>query len=185
MSSVLRLVLVSHGMTEAIAAGRFPDDEPLNGIGRRQVHAARKVFDVRDPLRELTAPEQRTRQTAALLGLASASSEPRLADLNCHVWRGRTLTGLDAEDLRTWLTDPAAAVHGGESIAELITRVSGWLTSLTDSTQSAVAVTHPAVIRAALIATLDIRPEVFWRIDISPASRTVLHFRDQHWTLRL
>ena len=45
------------------------------------------------------------------------------------------------------------------------------------------AVTHPAVIRAAILIALEAPPKSFWRIDIAPASRTVLHFRGR-WTLR-
>ena len=47
-----------------------------------------------------------------------------------------------------------------------------------------MAVTHPAVIRAAILVALDAPPKSFWRIDIAPVSRTVLHFRGQAWTLR-
>jgi hypothetical protein len=32
---------------------------------------------------------------------------------------------------------------------------------------------------------LDTPPKSFWRIDVAPVSRTVLHFRDGRWTLRL
>ena len=46
-----------------------------------------------------------------------------------------------------------------------------------------MAVTHPAVIRAVILIALDAPPKSFWRIDIAPASRTVLHFRGR-WTLR-
>ena len=40
MSEVVRLTLVSHAMTDAMAAGRFPTDEPLNATGHRQVDAS-------------------------------------------------------------------------------------------------------------------------------------------------
>ena len=40
MSEVVRLTLVSHAMTDAMAAGRFPTDEPLNSVGHRQVDAS-------------------------------------------------------------------------------------------------------------------------------------------------
>jgi hypothetical protein len=34
------------------------------------------------------------------------------------------------------------------------------------------------------VIALDAPPKSFWRIDIAPASRTVLHFRGHAWTLR-
>lgn len=186
MTEVVRLTLVSHAMTDAMAAGRFPADEPLNDTGRRQVEAAAGL-DFCSEARQLAGPEQRARQTAQLLGL-QATTEPRLADLDCGRWHGGRLEGVRPEDLAVWLTDPAQAPHGGESIVTLIDRVAGWLASLedtmTNNTLRTVAVTHPAVIRAAIMLALDIPPKSFWRIDIAPVSRTVMHFRGDCWTLR-
>ncbi len=183
MSDVVRLTLVSHAMTDAMAAGRFPVDEPLNEIGRRQVKKAGRL-DIQKDTRQLAGPALRARETAQLLGLRAAT-EPRLADLHCGGWCGQTLRAVGPTDLETWLTDPARAPHGGESILDLIQRVAGWLGSLTDNTSPAVAVTHPAVIRAAILHGLDAPPKSFWRIDIAPLSRTVLHFRNGRWTMRL
>ena len=87
-------------------------------------------------------------------------------------------------DLAVWLTDPTRAPHGGESVVDLANRVAGWLDSLTTSRSQTVAVTHPAVIRAAIPAGYDAPPKSFWRIDIAPVSRTVMHFRGHAWTLR-
>jgi broad specificity phosphatase PhoE len=177
VSEVVRLILVSHAMTEATAAGRFPADEPLSDLGRRRAgeHLAT------DAARQLCGPERRTRETADALGLRPAT-EPLLADLDCGLWRGRALDEVDSEDLEVWLTDPRRAPHGGESIADVIGRVAGWLATLTGPT---VAVTHPAVIRAAIVLALDAPPKSFWRIDIAPAGRVVMHLRQGRWTLRL
>ncbi|MEM6106403.1 histidine phosphatase family protein [Mycobacterium sp. 050272] len=182
MTQVVRLVMVSHAMTDAMAAVRFPDDEPLNDAGRRQAEAAAGL-DIRGA-RQVAGPERRARQTAQLLGL-DAQTEPRLADLDCGHWRGQTLEAVPAGDLEAWLTDPAAAPHGGESIVDLTERVAGWLASLTEGPSPTVAVTHPGVIRAAVLTALDITPKSFWRIDIAPLSRTTMHHRSGRWTLRL
>ena len=183
MTDVIRLTLVTHAMTDAMAAGRFPADEPLNRIGHRQVKAAARL-DIDGGVRQLAGPETRARQTAQLLGL-HATTEPRLADLGCGGWCGQTLLAVGPADLEMWLSDPARAPHGGESIVDLIERVAGWLESLTHDPSRTVAVTHPAVIRAAILGALDMPPKSFWRIDIAPVSRTVLHFRKGYWTLRL
>jgi broad specificity phosphatase PhoE len=189
MTDLVRLTLVSHAMTDAMAAGRFPADEPLSDTGCRQVKGAceREAHAIRGAARQLAGPEQRARQTAKLLGL-QATTDPRLADLDCGRWRGETLERVRPEELQVWLTDPAQAPHGGESIVNLIDRVAGWLQSvesLAGDTVRTVAVTHPAVIRAAILLALDIPPKSFWRIDIAPVSRTVMHLRGQCWTLRL
>ncbi|WP_297848618.1 histidine phosphatase family protein [Mycobacterium sp.] len=182
MTEVVRLTLISHAMTDAMAAGRFAADEPLNDVGRRQVGAL--ADEITGGGRDFAGPEQRTRETARLLGL-QAVTEPGLADLDCGRWRGEALAALPPADLETWLTEPTRAPHGGESIVDLVDRVAGWLKSLTDTALPAVAVTHPAVVRAAILAALDIPRASFWRIDVAPAGRVVMHFRAGHWTLRL
>jgi broad specificity phosphatase PhoE len=188
VTEAVRLTLVSHAMTDAMAAGRIPADEPLNDTGRRQIEAVGRLV-IRSETRQLVGPERRTRQTAQLLGL-QAATEPRLSDLDCGGWRGTTLGTIGAGDLEVWLSEPAQAPHGGESIVDLIERVGGWLASLTentmdDNTSRTVAVTHPAAIRAAILLALDANPKSFWRIDIAPVSHTVMHFRGGCWTLRL
>jgi broad specificity phosphatase PhoE len=183
VTEVVRLTLISHAMTDALAAGRFPADEPLNDTGHRLFEAV-AAFEIVGDTRQLTGPERRARQTAQLLGL-QAATEPRLADLDCGRWRGEVLANIGPADLEAWLTEPAHTPHGGESIADLIERVDGWLDSLTDDALRTVAVTHPAVIRAAILVALDTPPKSFWRIDIAPLSQTVMHFRGGRWTLRL
>lgn len=182
MTAVVRLTLVSHGMTDAMADGRFPADEPLNAIGRREVEAVDGLTGAAP--RQLSGPEERTRETAKLLGL-QAESEPLLADLDCGRWRGQALAALPPGELEAWLGQPDSAPHGGESIADLISRVSRWLESLSANPLRTAAVTHPAVIRAAIVAALDIDPASFWRIDVAPVTLVVLHLRGGRWTLRL
>jgi broad specificity phosphatase PhoE len=92
--------------------------------------------------------------------------------------------GVQSDDLAIWLTDPTRAPHGGETVVALIDRVAGWMDSLTARRTRLVAVTHPAVVRAAILVVLNAPPKSFWRIDIAPVSRTVMHFRGHAWTLR-
>jgi len=179
VSEVVRLTLVSHAMTDAMAAGRFPIDEELNALGRRQLDG----LDVGAVDTVLCGPEIRARQTAEALGLTPAI-EPRLADLGCGAWRGLSLDRVQPAELTQWLTDPESRPHSGESIVELIARVRGWLADLAHTPGRTVAFTHPAVIRAAILTALDAPPKSFWRIDIAPASSTALHHRGTGWTLR-
>ncbi|WP_322860380.1 histidine phosphatase family protein [Mycobacterium europaeum] len=180
MTDIVRLTLVAHAMTDAMAAARFPGDEPLNDVGRRQAETAAQF---RCGAIHFTGPERRARQTADLLGL-EATVDPLLADLNCGPWQEKRLEDVPPGDLTVWLTDPSRAPHGGESIIELMQRVARWLNSVTENAAAAVAVTHPAVIRAAILLALDIPAKSFWRMDIAPVSRTALHYRGGCWTLR-
>jgi broad specificity phosphatase PhoE len=172
-----RVLLISHAATTATRLAAFPGDEPIAGTGTP------------DPLPRaqlaITAPEQRCRQTAELLGL-EAAVESRLRDCDYGRWRGRTLDELasaEPDAVRTWLTDPASVPHGGESTVDLLTRVAGWLDELFAVTGRVVVVTHPAVIRAAVVHAVRGTPESFWRIDIAPLSRTGLSGRSPTWTL--
>jgi broad specificity phosphatase PhoE len=167
-------------MTDAMAAGRFPIDEPLNSLGHRQVDASIELGPVDAAF---CGPEKRARQTAELLGLR-AEVEPQLADLDCGLWRGDVLSGVRPAELAIWLTDPTQAPHGGETVVELIARVRRWMDAVTTKRGRLVAVTHPAVVRAAVLVALDAPPKSFWRIDVAPVSRTMLHFRGHAWTLR-
>ncbi|OOL28057.1 histidine phosphatase, partial [Rhodococcus rhodochrous] len=48
-----------------------------------------------------------------------------------------------------------------------------------------VAVTHPAVIRAATVHAFGAPAAGFWRIDVRPLAQVRLHGRGGRWSLRL
>ena len=180
MSGVVRLTLLAHGMTAAMSAGRFPDDEPLSDLGVRQIHA---LGDLGSFDRVLAGPETRTHESAQHVE-PEPVIDPELADLDYGRWHGQTLDAIDPDALRHWMTDPTSARHGGESVAALLVRTGDWLHGMSRTTGRSLAVTHPAVIRAAIVSVLDAPPESFWRIDITPASRTILAFGTRGWALR-
>jgi broad specificity phosphatase PhoE len=172
-----RVLLISHAATAATRHTAFPEDEPLATTGTA------------DPLpsfrRALSGPELRCRQTADLFGIEPAI-EPRLRDCDYGRWRGHTLDELmvaEPDAVGAWLTDPSAAPHGGESIVDMLARVGGWLDELFAVTGRVVVVTHPSVIKAAVVHAICGTPESFWRIDIAPLSRTGLSGRSPKWTL--
>jgi len=175
--SAVRLTLVSHGATAALRAARFPLDEPLEA---RALDAAR-ASNLRPPDHALSDSSARCRQTAAALGL-DAAVDDRLTDLDTGRWRGLGLDEVDPAELAVWTTDPAAAPHGGETVLALVERVRGWLAELPAGRTAAV--THPAVVRAGLVAALAADPASFWRIDVPPLCSTSLHGRGGRWTLR-
>jgi broad specificity phosphatase PhoE len=48
-----------------------------------------------------------------------------------------------------------------------------------------IAVTHAAVIRAAVIGVLGAPPQSFWRIDVEPMSLVDLRSDKRRWALRV
>ncbi len=178
MGEIVRLTLVAHALTDAMSAGRFPADEPLNERGRLQLGD----LSSRAGASLWCAPELRARQTAEVLGPSVIVRA--LADLDCGAWRGRTLDSMSPAELAVWSNDPHAAPHGGESLVALIQRVRTWLDDIAGRGGRHVAVTHPAVIRAAVLTALDAPASSFWRLDIAPARPVTLHFRGRFWVLR-
>lgn len=175
-----RLTLICHARTVAQKLARFPTNEPVENIGlASDVLAAR--FDA--PRRLICAPERRTRQTAAWLG-ADAHIDQALRDCDWGQWRGQAIKDLQRSQtaaLQAWLEDPDATPHGGESIAQVCERVSKWLVSLQTTPGHVVAVTHPFIIRAALIHVM--QGSAFHDIDVEPLSAVELRFTGR-WRLR-
>ncbi|WBB60099.1 histidine phosphatase family protein [Streptomyces sp. WMMC500] len=128
-------MLVTPAVDAALPHAVFGADEPLDAAGRRAAEraGAHAAAWLRTHAPAYAAPSVRCRQTADALGLA-AEPEAELADWDLGRWRGRVLEELAAtegEAVRAWLTDPAAAPHGGESLLQLRGRVGVWLDALT------------------------------------------------------
>jgi broad specificity phosphatase PhoE len=178
-----RLTLISHAATEAQRRAAFPLNEALGDGAMEKVSALR--WNAPRAHRTLSAPELRAQQTAQALGL-SADVDSELRDCDYGAWSGRDLSEVGSgkpEEVALWLRDPGAAPHGGESIVDLIDRVGRWLGKQREGGHT-LAITHPAVIRAAVVCALEAPPQTFWRIDIAPLSTTDLRWNDRVWTLR-
>ncbi|WP_330180369.1 histidine phosphatase family protein [Nocardia sp. NBC_01503] len=182
MSAVTRLTLITHAITDAVQGARFPVDEPINALGERTIAKVGALMGA-DHTVIRYAPEMRTRATASALGLAG-EPDAALRDIDHGRWAGQGMDTLASEDLMAWLTDPAYRGHGGESVTDLIDRVRGWLGELAGRGEHITAITHPAIVRAAVVCTLDAPAQSFWRIDIPPLTATTLHHRVPAWTLR-
>ncbi len=179
----LHLTLLCHAATAATRAAAFPADAPLDPTALRKL-AARPVRLGRADVC-WTSPALCARQTAEAMGLP-ATVEPALRECDYAAWSGRTLDDLQAEQptaVMRWLTDPDAAPHGGESVTALLDRAGRWLDGLEGSTGRAVAITHPAMLRAVIVHALSAPPAAFWRITTAPLSVAVLQGRPARWTL--
>jgi broad specificity phosphatase PhoE len=177
-----RLLLVRHASTDAVRAAAFGADEPLDesGAGAARLLALPRAGDV------LVSPARRAAETAEHARLVVTAVEPALAECDFGRWAGRTLSEVaDAEPdaVHAWMTDPAAAPHGGESLLSVLARVRGWLDEQAARSGTAVAITHAGVVKAAVVAALDAPPAAFWRIDVAPLSVTELHAHDGRWTV--
>jgi broad specificity phosphatase PhoE len=178
----LRLVLVSHASTRNLRVAAFPADEALDSQGA----AAAASVKLRPADQAWCAPSVAARQTAAALRI-TASSDPAIRDCDFGRWSSRALSEVyhdEPDAVAAWINDPTSAPHGGESLTDLLKRIGTWMDRQRSQTGSIVAVTHPSVIRAALIHAIDATPASFWRIDIPPLCQAHLHAHSGRWNLR-
>ncbi|MGK6323905.1 histidine phosphatase family protein [Sphingomonas sp. DT-51] len=174
----VRLVLLCAGATAAMRAARFPDpDDPLDRAGLAKASALRLGGWANWPCR--TSPARAAGETAAVLRL-SASVEPALADQDAGAWRGCALDDIAPAALATWLAAPEHGAPAGESLDAVRARVAAWLDTLAAGGEARLlAVTHAAVIRAALAHVLGVPTAATLAIDVAPLTAAVLSFSDR------
>jgi broad specificity phosphatase PhoE len=178
-----RLDLLAHGASAAMRGARFPDDEGLEASAVGALEALRGRL--RPYAQVLTSPARAARETAAALGL-HADVETALSDCDYGRWRGlasKDVAEREPEGFAAWLGDPAAAPHGGESVAALMERVSEWLRQSLARGSATLAVTHASVVRAAIVTALGASSSSFARIDVAPLSLARLSGHGQRWNL--
>ncbi|MBL0795300.1 MULTISPECIES: histidine phosphatase family protein [unclassified Pseudomonas] len=176
----IRLTLICHARTVAQKLACFPTNEPVEETAPSGSLAS--CFD--KTFRLTCGPELRTRQTAAWFG-HEIHIDHALRDCDWGRWQGQSIKDLqrnEPEALQAWLEDPHAAPHGGESVVQLRERAAAWLVSLQATPGHVVAVTHPFVIRAALMQV--VQGEAFHSLDVEPLAAVDLRFAGR-WRLRL
>jgi broad specificity phosphatase PhoE len=176
-----RLVLLCAGATASARAGSFPDpDEPLDDGGREKARALRLDGPSFDEC--CAAPSYAAIETASLLDLV-ARPVAALRDVDRGDWAGHGFEAIDQAALATWLAAPDAATPGGESMVDVVTRVAPWLDGLSGSDRRVLAITHPAVIRAALAHALSLPVAATLAIDVPPLAAVALSHHDR-WRLQ-
>lgn len=169
-----RLTLISHGLTLAQKRGRFASDDPLIQPPDTLPTCVGQL---------LCAPERRARESAALLGEPQVCEA--LRDVDCGRWQGLALSELaetEPQALAQWLADPEFRSHGGESVSEAVARAGAWMDALGPGAFTAVS--HPAVIRAAVLHALGAEVKLFNRLDIAPWASVRL-VRRGRWSVQL
>jgi broad specificity phosphatase PhoE len=179
-----RITFICHPATTQQKSGLFPTDEPLDPKSLDQLSSI--AWRAPQGAHVLTAPEQRTRQTAEAFKL-NATDAPELRECDFGHWRGTSLEALQAIDpagLSEWLTDISAAPHQGESFYNLARRINQWL----DTQHNAghvIAVTHASVVRAAIVRVLHAPlNEAFQCIEVAPLTMTEIRLSSGHWRVR-
>lgn len=175
------LVLLRHGRSDANAAGVLAGRLPGVSLTDDGIAQARSVADVLAdvPIAAVySSPSQRCRETAALL-TGRVLLEPGLDECDYGDWSGRKLTELASEALweRIQREPSAVTFPGGESMARLRDRVVEAARRITGAHEGVVvAVTHGDVIKAILADALAMGFDDFQRLNVSPASLSVVDY---------
>jgi broad specificity phosphatase PhoE len=163
------LYYIRHGETEWNALGKLQgtQDVPINDRGRAQAAQAGEILcglllrDGRDKasIPFVASPLGRARKTMELLRETLRlppqvyAIDDRLREIGYGAWEGSTLAEAEARDAKLFarrLADKwTVAAPGGESYAQVQSRVSAWYLELTTDT---VAVAHGGTARALMVA---------------------------------
>ena len=185
------LVLVRHGVTDAtkgklFSGGLASSNPPLNDEGREQARATGKwlaplsgTFDVL-----VSSPVRRTRETAEILAELldlEIEEEHGVAEMEFGTWDGMSFTEVHEkwpDELSSWLGDLESAPHGGESFRAVEKRVlegRDRMLAAYDG-QTAVVVSHVTPIKTLVADALGAPLEAVYRMELAPASVTVISY---------
>jgi broad specificity phosphatase PhoE/ribonuclease HI len=185
------LLLVRHGLTPHTAAKRFSGglkgaNPGLSDEGRAQVRA---TADWLAPVAEgvdavVASPVRRTLESAEIIAERlgrSVEAEPRFAEMEFGRWDGLTFAEVverDKPGLDGWLGSLKTRPPGGESFREVEQRVLAGLDELLRAHpgKTVVVVSHVTPIKTLVARALGAPLEAVFRMELSPASVTVLSF---------
>jgi len=156
----LEIYLSRHGQTEFNCENRFcgSSDSPLTPLGieeaNRNGRVLRQHLGSHADLRLVSSPLKRALDTATILRSElqrtdlPIATDARLREIGFGVWEGLTLDEIKSRHPEEWARRVADRWHraapGGESYAQVATRVGDWLA---EQRGVALVVTHGAVDR--------------------------------------
>ncbi|MFH2019001.1 MAG: histidine phosphatase family protein [bacterium] len=188
-----KIYLVRHGESLANTLGIYQGqtyDTVLSPLGRKQARTLRDYFQDKNIGALLASPLTRTQLTAKQVSLVTGlpiQTDPRLLETNHGQWEG-----LPKDEIQTrwgnllikWQTNPLGVVFpGGESFADLQTRILLWLSGMKETPVNTVIVTHDNFIRVVVAHLLSTPTTEFWRFPLDPAGVTTLLLDDGIITL--
>ena len=185
------LVLVRHGVTPHTVEKRFSGglasaNPGLSDEGRDQVRAAAAWLS---PLAErvdavISSPVRRTLESAEILADVLGKTvevEPGFAEMEFGSWDGMTFLEVAEQrpdELNAWLGSLDVGAGGGESFRVVEKRVLDGLQRVLDAHagKTVVIVSHVTPIKTLIAHAVDAPLESVFRMELSPASISVLSF---------
>ncbi|MFV0427316.1 MAG: MSMEG_4193 family putative phosphomutase [Beutenbergiaceae bacterium] len=190
------VILVRHGRTTANASGVLAGRTrgvSLDAIGRAQVAHLGSRLAALELVQIVSSPLRRCRQSARAIRARQHVGGPaptpridaRLTECDYGSWQGRRLQDLAQEELWAVVqrTPSAVTFPGGESMAAMQARAltairdhDGAVTDQAGPTAVWAAVSHGDIIKAVLADALGMHLDLFQRIDVHPASVSVIRY---------
>ena len=173
-------LLLRHGQTPMSVQKRYAglSDVPLTEVGVQQAAAAGKRLALAGLTAIVTSPLARAVRTAE--AVAAATGAPVEADegfreTDFGAWDGLTFAEVGERwpaELTAWLADPDVAPPGGESFADVSTRVEGALRRVLAGHQgrTVLIVSHVTPIKTLVAAALLAPPPALYRMHLDVAA---------------
>jgi ribonuclease H / adenosylcobalamin/alpha-ribazole phosphatase len=173
-------VLLRHGQTPMSVQKRYSgrSDVPLTDLGVQQAHAAAKRLAAAGVGVIVTSPLMRAARTAEKVAAVTGApvvTDDGFRETDFGAWEGLTFAEVQERwpaEMREWLADPAVAPPGGESFAEVSTRVTEALHRvLADrERQRILIVSHVTPIKILIAAALLAPPAAVYRMHLDIAA---------------
>jgi ribonuclease H / adenosylcobalamin/alpha-ribazole phosphatase len=173
-------VLLRHGQTPMSVQRRYAgrSDVPLTDLGVQQADAAAKRLASAGITLIVTSPLLRAVQTAEQVAAVTGApvvTDEGFRESDFGAWEGLTFAEVRERwpvEVRTWLADPVVAPPGGESFAEVSTRVTGALHRALAGRegQTILIVSHVTPIKTLVAAALLAPPAALYRMHLDVAA---------------
>src|SRR4051812_46589816 len=189
------VILLRHGRTSANASGTLAGRSRgvhLDDVGRTQAERAGERLEAVTLAELVTSPLERCQETTRAVAIRQASApgvhaDKALTECDYGEWQGRKLRDLARLALwKTVQTNPSAATFpGGESLAEMqaravsaVRRRDAAVTATHGADAVWLAVSHGDLIKSLLADALGMHLDLFQRIQVDPASISVIRYTE-------
>ena len=184
---MVTIFLIRHGTTDqtGVAISGRRRGVHLNPHGREQALGLARHLGAQPINRIYTSPLERARETAEPLAKALGLQirvEPALTDIDFGPWSGQTLAALELlDDWKRWNRFRSSLrIPNGELMTEVQGRMMHQMERLLlkHPNETVIVVSHADPIRSVLAHFLGVPLDLLHRIEISPASVSVLEVND-------
>jgi ribonuclease H / adenosylcobalamin/alpha-ribazole phosphatase len=186
-ATATRLILVRHGETDLTAQRRYSGRGDVllspHGLAQAEATAVRVAVLANGPAAVVTSPLRRCTVTADMIaeacGRPPVAVDPDLIECDFGDWEGHTFADVRArwpEAVDAWLESTSVAPPGGESFAEVATRVSrvrsGLLAAYPE--QVVVVVSHVTPLKILLRDALAAGDLMLYRLYLDPGGLSIV-----------